>query len=657
MVARNIQTEILFELAINSTGEMNEAALLKKIIPLYLRKLNCFLAAVLKFNENELEESILIPFVAKKSEEWQHLKSTLLKKFQENDSPCELLKINANNYYSYQLSNFGYLILGRKKPFNVTLLHELKPIINHLGKNLNITHEISQRKKAENSLRISEKNLQTLSKSTAASILIYHKKNIIYANPAASKLTGYSNNELLEMKVRDLVQPKFVDFIIENNPNNPHKNNKKFEYEISILKKNKKEKWIDVKTGLIEWDGLECGIISAFDITQRKKVEKQLIKAKENAENSERLKSAFLANMSHEIRTPMNGIIGFTELLKTPNLPIEKQQKFVEIIAKSGERLLNLINNIVDISKIEAKLMKTLLVDVNINEQLDYLYTFFKPEATAKGIELNYKKGLNNNLAILKTDREKLYAILLNLIKNAIKYTNSGTIEFGYQLKQDAPTQSIEFYVKDTGIGVPKNRQKAIFERFIQADIDDTNALQGAGLGLSICKAYVSMLKGKIWIESSTKTGSTFYVTLPYISNTNNTNLIVDTKNKIHSKKLHIKTLIVEDDETSKLLATTILKPVTKNILTASNGLEAVEICKENTDIDLILMDIKMPLLNGFSATKHIRKFNKNVIIIAQTAYSLEGDREKALNAGCNNYISKPIDKDELFELIDNYFS
>ncbi|WP_372744898.1 response regulator [Lutibacter sp.] len=656
MVTRTIETEILFELAINSTAATNEAELLKKIIPLYLRKLNCFLAAVLKFNSNQLEESILIPFVAKNSEEWLTVKNYFINKVQEKDIIFEELNINSNNYYAYKLNSYGYLILGRKKSLDIILRNELKPIINHLGKNLQLAFEISQRKKAEELLQISEKNLRTLSKSTAASILIFYDKNVIYSNPAASKLTGYSNEEFQQLKVRDLVHPKFIDFIIENNPFNPNYLNKKNEFEIAILKKNKKEKWIDAKIGKIEWNGLECGIISAFEITKRKKVEKQLIKAKENAENSERLKSAFLANMSHEIRTPMNGILGFTELLKTPNLPQEKQQKFIEIIEKSGDRLLNLINNIVDISKIESNLMKTLLVDVNINEQLDYLFTFFNPEASAKGIKLSYSKGLEDAAAVIRTDREKLYAVLLNLIKNAIKYTKSGTIDFGYNLQQQDQDYYIEFFIKDTGIGVPKNRQKAIFERFIQADIEDTNALQGAGLGLSISKAYVKMLGGKIWIHSAINKGSSFYFTLPYISFNKNESLLATPSNTEIQEKLNIKILIVEDDETSKTLITTFLKPITNTILTATNGIDAVEICKNNNDIDLILMDIKMPLLNGFKATEQIRTFNKKVIIIAQTAYSLEGDKEKALKFGCNNYISKPINKNELFELINFYF-
>ncbi len=239
---------------------------------------------------------------------------------------------------------------------------------------------------------------------------------------------------------------------------------------------------------------------------------KELVNAKEHAEESDRLKSAFLANMSHEIRTPMNGILGFSELLKEPDLTGEQQQEYILMIEKSGARMLNIINDIIDISKIEAGLMKLDIRESNINEQIEYIYTFFKPEVEAKGMKLAFKNNLPAKEAFIKTDREKLYAILTNLVKNAIKYTNKGSIEFGYFKK----VEMIEFYFKDTGIGIPKDRQEAIFERFIQADIADKQARQGAGLGLSITKAYIEMLGGKIWVESQDGIGSTFYFTLPY---------------------------------------------------------------------------------------------------------------------------------------------
>jgi len=259
-------------------------------------------------------------------------------------------------------------------------------------------------------------------------------------------------------------------------------------------------------------------------VLQNKEKEKraaELIIAKEKAEESDRLKSAFLANMSHEIRTPMNGILGFAELLKEPNLTGKEQQEYIKIIEKSGARMLNIINDIVDISKIESGLMEVSIKESNINEQIEYIYIFFRPEVEGKGMQLSYRNGLVSSESIIKTDREKLFAILTNLVKNAIKYTNKGSIEFGYDHVEThgprnigAGSASLQFYVKDTGIGIPKDRQEAIFERFIQADISDKYAYQGAGLGLSISKAYVEMLGGRIWVESEEGKGSTFYFTL-----------------------------------------------------------------------------------------------------------------------------------------------
>ena len=379
------------------------------------------------------------------------------------------------------------------------------------------------------------------------------------------------------------------------------------------------------------------------------------IDEQKKAKLSDKLKSAFLANMSHEIRTPMNGILGFAELLKNPNLSGTEQQEYLRIIEKSGMRMLNIINDIIDISKIESGLMQLDIKEINFNEQLEYIYTFFKPEVEIKGITFLYNKTLPSKIAILKTDGEKLFAILTNLVKNAIKYSNNGTIEIGY-LKKDA---KIEFYVKDTGIGIPKNRQAAIFERFIQADITDKMAHQGAGLGLSITKAYVEMLDGKIWVESEENKGSTFYFTLPYTTDLkekvmNKKNDFIEETASPHAK---YKILIVEDEIYSQVLLSKYLNDISKEISIAKDGFEAIEICRKHPDIDLILMDILMPNMNGYEATKEIRKFNSDVIIIAQTAYGLSGDRQKSIEAGCNDYIAKPINHVELLSLIHTCFN
>jgi signal transduction histidine kinase len=225
--------------------------------------------------------------------------------------------------------------------------------------------------------------------------------------------------------------------------------------------------------------------------------------------------------MSHEIRTPMNGILGFADLLKKPLLSVEKQKMYVDIIKKSGLRMLNLINDIMDISKIESGIIEINNKSISINKQLNFIYTFFKAEAEEKELKLEYLNSSSHQDDELFTDEEKFMAILTNLVKNAIKYTNQGVIQFGYTKKDS----NLEFYVKDTGIGISKDRHNAIFERFIQADIKDQSASEGTGLGLSISKAYVKMLGGEIWVESdkeelpaSKAGGSTFYFTIPFNS-------------------------------------------------------------------------------------------------------------------------------------------
>ena len=395
------------------------------------------------------------------------------------------------------------------------------------------------------------------------------------------------------------------------------------------------------------------------NITERKIAEQELIIAKEHAEESDRLKSAFLANMSHEIRTPMNGILGFAELLKAPGLTGDQQQEYICVIEKSGTRMLNIINDIVDISKIEAGLMSVNIKETDINEKIEFVFIFFKPQVEEKGMQFIFKKSLPAKEAIIRTDNEKVYSILTNLVKNAIKYTEHGSIEFGYYLKEN----NIEFFVKDTGIGIPRERQKAIFERFIQADISDKMARQGAGLGFSISKAYVELLGGKIWVESKEGIGSTFYFTLPYNPEPSektgfeNGVSAQNDKIQINPEVSGLKIVVAEDDETSEMLISINLKRFSREIIKVRTGDEAVEICRNNPDIDLILMDIQMPGLNGYEATKQIRSFNENIIIIAQTAFGLSGDIEKSIESGCNDYIAKPVNKDELLLLIQKYFS
>ena len=379
--------------------------------------------------------------------------------------------------------------------------------------------------------------------------------------------------------------------------------------------------------------------------------------AKEKSQESDRLKSAFLANMSHEIRTPMNGILGFAELLKQPHLSGKEQQKYLEIIESSGTRMLNIVNNIVDISKIESGVIEINNKVTNINEQIEFMTSFFAPEIQKKELRLVYSKALPTNKAFIKTDAEKLYGILTNLLKNAIKHTDKGAIEIGYELTPKEKPVDLEFFVTDSGNGIPEDRQDVIFDRFMQADMSNKTSYQGAGLGLSISKAYVEMLGGKIWVESEHGIGSTFRFTIPY--HHAEAEIMMEkiiqpaTKEKSINK---LKILIVEDDAGMEFLLSETVEEYCSELLIARDGMEALEISKDNPDIDLILMDIRIPKLDGYETTEEIRQFNKDVVIIAQTACAFSSDRDKALEVGCNDYVSKPIDSNLFESLIEKHF-
>jgi PAS domain S-box-containing protein len=428
-----------------------------------------------------------------------------------------------------------------------------------------------------------------------------------------------------------------------------------FTFECRIRRKDGIISWIRVSGNPIFNKQKEPVMISGivYDINEHKQAELELIKAKEKAEENDRLKSSFLSNMSHEIRTPMNGILGFTELLKEPNLTIDEQMDFIQTIQISGARMLNTINNIVDISKIESGLINIDIKESNINEKMEFTYKFFKPEVESKGLQLLLKNSLPPAESIIKTDNEKVYAVLTNLVKNAIKFTCEGSIEFGYEKKGNY----LEFFVKDTGIGIPENQKELIFERFRQGNESMEREYEGSGLGLSISKSYVEMLDGKLWLVSEEGKGSTFYFTIPYNAVAEEKsaieNAVIENAKQVQIKNLKI--LIVEDDEVSYSLLTRMLQNISKEVLHEITGVKAVEACRNNPDLDLVLMDIRMPNMDGNEATRQIRKFNKDIIIIAQTAYAFSGDYEKAIEAGCNDYISKPIDKTLLYDLIKKH--
>ncbi len=518
------------------------------------------------------------------------------------------------------------------------------------------TVDITQRKLAE---EFSAKLSRAVEQSPETIIITDKDGNIEYVNPTFTKVTGYTFQE---------VEGKNPSILSSHEKSG--KEYKKLWDTILSGKVWRGEFHDKKKSGELYWEQAsispifnEKGEITHFvavkeDITKRKAKDLELNIALEKAQESDKLKSAFLANMSHEIRTPMNGILGFAELLKQPMVNWKQQKEYLGIIETSARRMLAIITDLVNISKIEAGQMDVKISEGNLNNEMDFLYSFFKPETDKKNIKLALHKGLPDDEVNIRTDREKVTSILVNLIKNAIKFTTEGSIDIGYK-KREA---FLEFFVKDTGQGILKENKELIFERFRQGNDSLNRGYEGSGLGLSISKAYIEMLGGKIWFESKTadiseKHGSEFYFTIPYNpllkKIVKEKNVKVSRNGSKKNKKFNI--LIVEDDEVSLLLLKNILEPISYKFHHAPTGKKALEIAKENPDIDFILMDIRMPVMNGYDATKKIRKFNKDVLIIAQTAFAMEGDREKALKAGCNDYITKPIQLEKFRVILSKF--
>lgn len=377
---------------------------------------------------------------------------------------------------------------------------------------------------------------------------------------------------------------------------------------------------------------------------------KNLTIAKEKAEESDRFKSAFLANISHEIRTPMNGILGFTELLSENDISDDKRKRYLSIVKERGHYLLGVINDIIDVSKIETGHIDLRLEPTSVNELFDDLFNNYFHLANLKNLNLVKTISLPDHDSIMLADRQKLKQILDNLMSNALKFTQKGKVEFGYYLKDDF----IQFYVKDTGIGLSESETEVIFDRFNQANKSIGQKYGGTGLGLSIVKAYVEKMGGQIWVNSIKKEGSTFKFTIPYQPQPQpNKNISEPAKPIVVNELMTI--LLVEDNKTNAFLINEILETKNVEILHAVDGKEAIDLYEKNLNIDLVLMDIKLPDTNGFELIKVLRSIRDEVPFIAQTAYALKGDKEKALDAGFNDYLAKPIDSKKLNSKIDYY--
>jgi signal transduction histidine kinase/DNA-binding response OmpR family regulator len=387
-----------------------------------------------------------------------------------------------------------------------------------------------------------------------------------------------------------------------------------------------------------------------LDITDRKMAEAELLKAKEKAEESDRLKTAFLNNISHEIRTPMNAIVGFAALLAEPETDFLTRQSYIDIIMQSSNHLLEIISDIVDIANIDARLVKVVEKEGNLKAILKMLYDQFLQITSEKNVRMLIEYSLSDQDMLIRTDVTKLTQILTNLISNAIKFTSEGYIKIGVRPKENL----LEFYVSDTGIGIDKLHHERIFDRFYQVQDSTSRVYEGTGLGLSISKANVELLGGKMWFESELNKGSTFFFSIPYKKQIE----MVRVKREIIMPEDHIfpekkRILVVEDIESNFKLIKYFLSRSNVEIIKAANGKEALDACLADKSIDMVLMDIKMPVMDGFTAVRLIRKAKITVPIIAQTAYS--DDRDTAIAVGCNGFISKPFDKKNLLRVMSEY--
>lgn len=383
-----------------------------------------------------------------------------------------------------------------------------------------------------------------------------------------------------------------------------------------------------------------------FFVLLKQHLEK-LRKAEFDARESDRLKTAFLQNISHEIRTPMNGIIGFSQLLNTGDLTDEQRREYISIITKSSDRLLSILNDVIEISLIESGKIKAKNEVFDLNELMNELYDIFKCQLKP-GIDFRMSKGLNSGESYISGDRVKISQIIYNLLSNASKFTEKGTIHFGYGIKN----KQLEFFVSDTGIGIDLKLHKVIFERFNKEDRSPHKMYEGIGLGLAICRGNLNILGGKIWLESEPGAGSTFYFSLPWQEAS------VPAKNQnqqeiTSSPKSVIKVLVIEDDETNFEFIKAVLSNRNFSLFHAWNGTEGVNLFNE-IHPNLVILDIKLPGLNGYEILKIIRKTNPEIPVIAQTAMVMNQDRQKAIDSGFTSFLAKPYKKDELLSLIDS---
>ncbi len=559
----------------------------------------------------------------------------------------DLVTINLNSDFSVPYEAIAIRKDGTK--FSCEIQGRM---LDYKGGTIRLTalRDITQRKIAEKALIRSERKYRELIENQGEGIVLANKDDIIsLANPAAEDIFGVEPDGLIGRSVEEFTSEE--EFKKIRKESKKRLKGDKSTYEIVISRKDKKSRYVLITaTPRRDDKGRVTGSFGIFrDITERKQMLDELKEAKDKAEEGDRLKTVFLQNMSHEIRTPMNGIMGFAEMLNEPDLDESKRRSYADIIINNGKQLLTIIQDIITISSLETKQEKIHSEPTSVNDILFELQTIYSPDVQSSGLNLFTKKDLPDEKAYINTDPAKLRQILDNLLSNAFKFTAQGYIEMGYKLIGS----ELQFFVRDSGIGIKKSLQDKIFNRFWQVEQGTTRRYGGTGLGLAISKGYVGLLGGKIWLESEPGKGSSFYFSLPYSPVKKS---VKSFKQSIDPNNIDWKgktILIAEDEAINYLFLEELIKKTGAKVLLAKNGNEAIEIAN-NTTVDLILMDIKMPEKGGYAATAAIREKQPDLPIIAQTAYINTEDRAKALAAGCNDFLPKPLTLENIVSTIEN---
>ncbi len=512
---------------------------------------------------------------------------------------------------------------------------------------------------AQKAVKESEENYRALAENSPYGIVVHAENVVKYHNKKALEIFGFSTTlSLIGHNIMEFIHPAFYENVKSRIIKLYSRESLTDFFEEVFVNSEGVELEVEVSSSSINFNGIPAAQVIFRDISERKKMEKLLIEAKIKAEESDKLKTSFLENLSHEIRTPLNGIIGFTNLLKLKTANESDQEKYLQLIEDSGLHLLNIINDLIDISKIEAGQIDIQKEKFNLNLLMDELFVFFNDSSRYKKhpVTLGLVKALPDDESFIHTDPLRLKQILINLLGNSFKYTNEGRIDFGYEPENK---NSVRFFVKDTGIGIPDSAQNIIFNRFRQVDESSTRKYEGSGLGLSICEGLVRAMNGKIWFTSRLGQGSEFFFSIPEelfsgsIENIRKSGRARKLVNNLSKYTI----LLAEDEESNSMLIEHLLKPSGIKVVHVKNGRDAMKILEKNRDFNLALLDIKMPEIDGLELAKWIRNQGIKIPLIAQTAYAMVDDKEKCLAAGFSDYIVKPIKVDVLLNMINSYLS